>query len=136
MTIRKRTRLTPLQRKEIANLHNDGTRICDLIRKYSVTAPTIHKIIHRARDKDYTIHRSTNKRYRCLEYGLKRLSKVEKELEEKLKKEAKRYNKQYPGEMLHFDTKRLPILLLSIGTVNNAVNSYNLFSQSYNNTQV
>lgn len=110
MTIHKRTRLTPLQRKEISDLYKAGTRVCDLIRKHSVTAPTIYKIIHRARDKDFTIHKSVNKRYRCLEYGLKRLSKVEKELEEKLKKEAKRYNKQYPGEMLHFDTKRLPIL--------------------------
>jgi len=38
------------------------------------------------------------------------LSKIEKELEEKLKKQAKRYNKKYPGEMMHFDTKRLPLL--------------------------
>lgn len=110
MTIHKRTRLTPLQRKEISNLHKSGTRVCDLVRKYSVTPPTIYKILHRARDKDYTVHRSINKRYRCLEYGLKRLSKIERELEEKLKKEARRYNKKYPGEMLHFDTKRLPVL--------------------------
>jgi transposase InsO family protein len=41
---------------------------------------------------------------------LKRLAKVEKELERRLKQEAKRYNKQYPGEMMHFDTKRLPML--------------------------
>jgi len=31
----------------------------------------------------------------CLEYGIKRLAKVERELEEKLKKQAKRYNKKY-----------------------------------------
>lgn len=110
MTIHKRTRLTLLQRKKISELHKNGMRVCDLVRKYSVTSPTIYKILHRARDKDYTVHKSINKRYRCLEYGLKRLSKIERELEEKLKTKALRYNKKYPGEMVHFDTKRLPVL--------------------------
>ncbi|WP_232507557.1 hypothetical protein [Neisseria weixii] len=41
---------------------------------------------------------------------MKRLAKVEKAIEEKLKKQAKRYNKPYSGEMVHFDTKRLPLL--------------------------
>lgn len=41
---------------------------------------------------------------------MKRPSKVEYAIEEKLKKQAKRYNKPYPGEMVHFDTKRLPLL--------------------------
>jgi len=41
---------------------------------------------------------------------LKRLAKIEKRIEEKKKKEARRYNKQYPGEMMHMDTKRLPVL--------------------------
>jgi len=45
-----------------------------------------------------------------LKYGIKRLSKIEKQIEEKQKKQAKRYNKKYPGEMIHFDTKRLPLL--------------------------
>jgi transposase InsO family protein len=78
--------------------------------KYNVTRQTVNKIIRRSRDTDYSIHKSTNKRFRCLPYGLKRLAKVEKELEKKLKEKAKRYHKQYPGEMLHVDTKRLPIL--------------------------
>jgi transposase InsO family protein len=38
------------------------------------------------------------------------LAKVELALETKLKKQALRYNKEYPGEMIHFDTKRLPLL--------------------------
>lgn len=41
---------------------------------------------------------------------MKRLAKVERELEEKLKKQVRCYNKEYLGEMLHFDTKRLPLL--------------------------
>lgn len=111
MTIHKKTKLTPIQRKAlVGDRHNQHMRICDLCRKYQVSAPTVYKIIERARHNDYSIHKSTNKRYQCLEYGLKRLSKVEAELEKKLKTKAKRYNKKYPGEMLHFDTKRLPLL--------------------------
>jgi transposase InsO family protein len=111
MTIHKRTRLTPIQRKELADdYYKNHVRVCDLVRKYQVSAPTVYKIIHRARNNDYSIHKSVNKRFRCLKYGIKRLSKIEKDIEEKLKKQAKRYNKKYPGEMLHMDTKRLPLL--------------------------
>ncbi len=45
-----------------------------------------------------------------LQYGLKRLAKVEQAIQDRLKREAKRYNKTYPGELAHFDTKRLPLL--------------------------
>ena len=111
MMIHKRTRLTPIQRKQLADDYFTGhIRKCDLVKKYQVTAPTVYKIINNARNNDYSIHRSVNKRFRCLQYGLKRLSKVEKQIEEKLKKQARRYNKKYPGEMVHFDTKRLPLL--------------------------
>lgn len=111
MVIHKKTRLTPIQRKALVDdYHINHIRICDLVRKYQVSAPTVYKIIYRSRDNDYSIHRSINKRFQCIEYGLKRLAKIEKILEEKLKKQAKRYNKNYPGEMLHFDTKRLPLL--------------------------
>ena len=85
-------------------------RICDLCRKFSVSSPTIYKVIHRARLNDYSVHKSVNKRFRCVKYGLKRLAKIEEQIEKRLKKEARRYNKKYPGEMCHFDTKRLPLL--------------------------
>lgn len=111
MLIHKKTRLTPIQRKQLVDDYfQEHIRVCDLCRKYRVTAPTVYKIIHRSRDNDYSIHGSINKRFQCLEYGLKRLSKIEKQLEEKLKKQAMRYNKKYPGEMIHGDTKRLPLL--------------------------
>ena len=111
MTIHKRTRLTPLRRQALSNDYwHHRIRVCDLMRKYGVSAPTVYKIIQRGRHNDYSVHQSVNKRFRCLEYGLKRLSKIEHELEEKRKKEARRYNKNYPGEMLHLDTKRLPLL--------------------------
>ncbi len=111
MNIHKKTRLTPIQRKELADdYHLNHIRVCDLCRKYHITAPTVYKIIHRARNNDYSIHKSTNKRFQCLEYGFKRLSKIEAKLEKKLKQQARRYNKKYPGEMMHFDAKRLPLL--------------------------
>ena len=111
MNIHKNTRLTPKQREALSHDYWHGkVRVCELARSYNVSRPTVYKIIHRGRNKDYTVHNSTNSRYRCLEYGLKRLAKVEQQLEEKRKKEAKRYNKQYPGEMMHVDTKRLPLL--------------------------
>lgn len=110
MTIHKRVRLTPIQRQEIFNKYYQGSRICDLTRQYSTSRPTVYKIIYRGKNKDFTIHKSINKRFRCLEYGLKRLSKIEAELEKKLKAQAKRYNKQYPGEMIHSDHTRLPLI--------------------------
>jgi transposase InsO family protein len=111
MVIHKRTRLTPIKRQELAKdyfVHH--IRVCDLKKKYLVSSPTVYKIINRARHKDFSIHKSINKRFRCLQYGIKRLSKIEKTIEEKRRKEAKRYNKKYPGEMVHVDTKRLPLL--------------------------
>ena len=111
MVIHKRTRLTPIQRKELSVDYFTGhIRKCDLAIKYRISRPTVDKIINRARVNDHSIHKSINKRFRCLEYGLRRLSKVEKQIEEKLRKQARRYNKKYPGEMVHFDTKRLPLL--------------------------
>lgn len=110
MVIHKRTRLTPLQRKEIVERYHSGERVCDLKRRYSVTAPKVYKALHRGRLNDYSVHLSTNKRFRCLEYSLKRLAKVERELEERLKKQARRHTKAYSGEMVHFDTKRLSLI--------------------------
>ncbi len=110
MTIHKRARLTPVQRREIFENYQKGVRICDLARQYSVSRPTIYKVLERGQYRDFTLHKSINKRFRCLEYSLKQLAKVEAELEKKLKSQAKRYNKQYPGEMFHADTVRLPLL--------------------------
>ena len=41
---------------------------------------------------------------------MRRLAKVEASIERKKKAQARRYNKNYPGELVHFDTKRLPLL--------------------------
>ncbi len=111
MVIHKRTRLTPIQREEIyRSYHVKGKKVTELAEAWHVSRPTIYKILRRGRQRDFSIHKSTNKRFSCLRYGIKRLSKIEKEIEAKLKAQAKRYNKDYPGQMLHVDTKRLPLL--------------------------
>jgi transposase InsO family protein len=75
-----------------------------------VFRPTVYKIIQRGRQRDFSIHPSTNKRFCCLKYGIKRLSKIEKVIEAHLQKQAKRSNKDYPGQVLHGDMKRLAVL--------------------------
>ena len=111
MTIHKSTRLTPVQRKEIADRYfHQNVRIATLARDYRTSRSTIYHILNRARVKDYTIHKSVNKRYRCLKYGIKRLAKVEAALGKKLKAQALRYHKNYPGEMMHSDNTELPML--------------------------
>ena len=111
MTIHKRTRVTPLDREEIWRLY--GTRqwtVVALAQQFRVSRPTIYKVLNRARKQEFAPRASTNKRFLQAKYGMKRLAKVEQVLEQKLKRAAQRYNKTYPGEMLHFDTKRLPLL--------------------------
>jgi len=108
----RRTRLPPLVREEIYQKYKrELIKVTDLAEQYHVSRPTIYKIIGRGKQKDYRIHKSTNVRYRTIQYGLKRLDKIEKQIEDKLKRQAKRYNKKYPGEMIHVDTKRLPLLV-------------------------
>jgi len=111
MNMRKRTRLTPHDRSSIWSRYQAGDiKVARLAAIYRVSRPTIYKILARARKQEFIPGDSANKRYRFLEYGLKRLARVEKSLQRKLKAQAGRYNKSYPGEMMHFDTKRLPVL--------------------------
>jgi len=111
MNHHKNQRLTHQNRKQIWKQWQSGrwTKAA-LAREWNVSWPTIQKVIDRARKKEFFPRNSTNKRFRLVAYGIKRLAKVEQKLEWKLKRKAKRYNKQYPGEMVHFDTKRLPLL--------------------------
>ncbi len=114
MNIHKRTRLTPLDREEIWRLY--GTRdwtVVALAQKFRVSRPTIYKVIERARKQEFSPRKSTNKRFLQAKYGMKRLAKVESSLEIKKKSAARRYNKSYPGEMVHFDMPfAKPIVLL------------------------
>ncbi|RMH45601.1 MAG: transposase [Gammaproteobacteria bacterium] len=111
MVMHKNIRLTPHDREKIWQLWQTGKyKISRLAELYRVSRPTIYKVLARARKREFVPRTSVNKRYRSLKYGLKRLAKVERELELKRKREARRYNKSYPGELLHFDSKRLPLI--------------------------
>ena len=111
MKIHKRTRLTLTDREELWKLHyarkHSQSELAEIFR---VSRQTISKILQRYRGQEFMPRSSVNNRFRSLQYGLKRLKKVEFEIEQKKKSEAKRYNKSYPGELVHFDTKRLPLI--------------------------
>lgn len=104
----KNTKLTPVRRREVYDQWLKGAKITHLADKFMVTRKIIRKVIKRAKQGDFTIHKSINDRYRDAFYGLKHLSKTEKRIKGKLAKKARRYEKDYPGEMVHFDSKKLP----------------------------
>ena len=111
MNMHKRIRLTPHDRKAIwEQYQSGGAKVARLAEQYRVSRPTIYKVLARARKQEFRPRNSTNERYRALKYGLKRLARIEATLQARLKARALRYNKAYPGELMHFDTKRLPVL--------------------------
>ena len=107
MKIHKNTKLLPYQREAIWKAyHDDKESVSSLARRYQVSRPTIYSVLKKARHKILVPLDSTNIRFKRAYYGIRRLAKVELAIQEKLKKQAKRYNKSYPGEMFHIDTKR------------------------------
>lgn len=100
-----------MDRQEIWRLYQTRLwKVAHLAERFHVSRPTIYDVLKRARLQEFTPRDSTNQRFKTLQYGLKRLAKVEQTIQERLKRAAKRYNKSYPGELVHFDTKRLPLL--------------------------
>ena len=111
MVVHKHTKLMPWQRKQMAHeYYMLKLKKIDLCRKYGVSYPTVTKVLERARHGDFQPRKSINKRYQTIEYGLRRLARVQRRIELKLKAQARRYNKHYPGELFHMDTKCLPVL--------------------------
>lgn len=104
----KNTKVTPRCRREIYELWKKGKKIKRLSEEFRVSRPVIHEILKRARLGDFSIHKSVNLRFKQAFYGLKKLSKLEKKIKGKLAKKSRRYEKDYPGEMEHFDSKKLP----------------------------
>lgn len=89
----------------------EGRTVASLAQEYKVSRETVYKVLERARVRDFANHRSVNKRFLTIEYGLKKLALVEKKLQKKIDRQnIQRYEKEYPGEMVHFDTKRLPLM--------------------------
>jgi hypothetical protein len=98
-------------RRAIYEAWINGRCVTHLSREYKVTRKTIYKVLERARIKDFEGHLSVNFRFKTIEYGLKNLKKTAIRLQKKIDRlSIRRYEKKYPGEMVHFDTKRLPLL--------------------------
>ena len=111
MNIHKNTHLTPHHRQAIWRAYTqDKESVTSLAKRFMVSRPTIYRVLRVARDRLLVPQNSANNRFKQAYYGMRRLAKVERAIQEKLKKQAKRYNKSYPGEMVHVDTKRLPLL--------------------------
>lgn len=108
----KHTKLTPVLRKQIYQQWcKKGQSFRSLGREYHVDKNVIGTVIERGRAGDFSVHDSTNRRYRTIEFGLKKLSQTEDKVAKRLEREhIRRYEKNVPGEMVHGDTKRLPYI--------------------------
>ena len=110
----KHTKLTPSLRRDVYQTWVIGRKsLRKLATQYHVDKNIIKEVILRGKIGDFTVHDSTNHRYRTIEYGLKRLAQLEQTLTVKLAKRDKRnkrYERQAPGELVHGDTKRLPTI--------------------------
>lgn len=90
-----------------------GTPIATLAREYKVTRQTIYDTVKDGRLGIFLNRSSMNHRYRSVVYGFKKLAKAEAMVGKKLLERARRqrrYERTIPGELIHLDTKRLPLL--------------------------
>lgn len=109
----KNTKLLPYQRREVYRRWIMGEKVAHLGRHYGVSRTTLYEVFKKAKLGVFSNYSSKNLRYRTIEYGLKRLRRVEQRLEKKLTKRERRlnrYQKTYPGEMVHTDSSVLPLL--------------------------
>ena len=84
MKIHKRTLLTLTDREELWKLHCTRKHSqSELVEIFRVSRQTISKILQRCRGREFVPRSSINKRFRSLQYGLKRLKKVEFEIEKR-----------------------------------------------------
>lgn len=101
-------------RRELYRRWTEGDTVAELARHYRISRTTVYRTVERARLDIFQNLPSINHRYREVRYGLRKLSQTEKILAKKLARRAhrlKRYEKDEPGELVHFDTKKLPIMV-------------------------
>lgn len=82
-------------------------------KEYRVSRETIYGTLKDAKIGIFVNRSSMNRRYRKLQHGLRRLAHTELKVAGKIARKAhrlKRYEKSIPGEMVHADTKRLPLM--------------------------
>lgn len=97
MNIHKNTRLLPHHREAIRTAyHKNKQSVTSLALEYKVSRPIIYKVLKLARIKLLKPQTSTNNRFKQAKYGIKRLDNLTNFIQDKLKRQAKRYNKSYP----------------------------------------
>jgi transposase InsO family protein len=109
----KNTKLLPYERREAYRRWIAGDQVTDLAQYFHVSRKTLYEVFHKAKLGVFENYSSKNMRYRTLEYGLKKLRKVEIALRKKIVKREhrlKRYAKKHPGEMVHTDSSVLPLI--------------------------
>lgn len=109
----KNARLTPLVRQEMVSRVAQGelSRI-RAGRIYGVHRNTVSKWVDEVEEVGNWLcldKKSCPEKYR-VSAGLKRLNQVEKKIQKRLERDRIRYVKDHPGELVHFDTKKLPKL--------------------------
>lgn len=107
------TRLLPYQRREAYRRWLQGEKVTVLSKQFGVSRTTLYEVFKKARLEVFGNYVSMNERYRSVYYGLRKLSKTERVLAKRLTKRERRlnrYEKAEPGELVHFDTKKLPLL--------------------------
>lgn len=100
-------------RRELYRRWIDGDTIPELATHYRISRTTVYRTLKKAKIEVFVNLPSINHRYRSVRYGLRHLSRTERILAKKLARRAhrlKRYEKDAPGELVHFDTKKLPIM--------------------------
>lgn len=74
----KNTKLLPYQRREVYRRWRDGEEVVDLSKQFRVSRKTLYEVFKKAKLGVFENYSSKNLRYRTLEYGLKKLGRIEK----------------------------------------------------------
>jgi len=106
----KNTKLLPRQRERMYDRWLAGEKITHLADYYDVSRETAYKWIRRGKLHEFANRLSTNYRYKTIEYGLKKLEKTQMKIAKRLAREEGRYERQHPGELVHFDNAKLPAI--------------------------
>jgi transposase InsO family protein len=108
----KNTKLTSNTRREMyAAWCRGGTSFRSLGTRYRVDKNVVRTVVGRGRAGDFTVHDSANRRYRCAEYGLRRLAATGARMAAEAERRVRRgrwTDRDEPGELVHADSRRLP----------------------------
>jgi len=112
-TQHKNARSTPVVRREmVLRVGNGELSKIEAGRVYGIHRNTVRKWVNEVKEVGNWLcldEKSCPEKYR-VSAGLKRLDQVEAKVQKKMERDRIRYVKDHPGELVHFDTKKLPKL--------------------------